>query len=88
MVYMLVMLLLLSFIMFLIYNLMPNNRAYTEARNDVQSMKGKLPAKQQAEMFDKLYLEYQRRYGTDTDNLAVRYRTRVGDNPMYYRCLL
>lgn len=83
-VYMLIMLLVLSFIMFLIYNLMPSNRAYTDARDDLQSMKGKLPAKQQAEMFDKLYLDYQRRYGTDTDNLAIRYLRWIGVYPMYY----
>ena len=36
---MLLVLLILSILMFLIYNLIPNNRAYTDARNDRARMK-------------------------------------------------
>ena len=37
--YMLLVLLILSILMFLIYNLIPNNRAYTDARQDMTTMK-------------------------------------------------
>ena len=35
-------------------------------------------------MFDEMYLEYQRQYGTDTNNMAVRYLRWVGLMPNYY----
>ncbi len=81
--YMLVVLILLSFIMFMIYSLVPANRAYQDAKAQVQAMKNTIPKGQQQEYFDKLYLEYQRKYGTDTDNKLVRYLRWIGVAPLY-----
>jgi peptide/nickel transport system permease protein len=46
-------------------------------------MKNTLPKEQLADYFDKLYLEYQRKYGTDTDNKFIRYGRWVGIYPLY-----
>ena len=85
--YMLLVLLILSILMFLIYNLIPNNRAYTDARQDMTTMKNALKGKTDAEkeaFFQDRYLEYQRRYGTDTKNMMVRYLRWIGAAPDYY----
>ena len=79
--YMMVVLLILSFIMFMIYNLVPSNRAYTDARTEVQSYKKGLTEEQRNQLFDELYLKYQRRYGTDTDNKIIRYLRWIGVYP-------
>lgn len=81
--YMLAMVLVLSFALYLIYNLVPNNRAYTDARNDIQGMKATLTAEERQTKFDELYLQYQRKYGTDTDNMVIRYLRWVGLYPKY-----
>ena len=84
--YMLVVLVILSFLMFLLYNLVPNNRAYTDARAEMTANKQLLSgmtAEQQDEYFDKLYLDYQRAYGTDTDNKIIRYLRWIGVYPLY-----
>ena len=81
--YMLVVLVLLSFIMFMIYGLVPANRAYQDAKNDLQSMKNSIPKNQLSSYFDQQYLYYQRMYGTDTDNKVVRYLRWVGLAPLY-----
>lgn len=85
--YMLAVLIVLSFILFLIYNLVPNNRAYTDAKAEMMTMKTRLRNASEAEkdkMFEDLYVEYQRRYGTDTKNLAVKYLRWIGIMPNYY----
>ena len=85
--YMLVVLVILSVLMFLIYNLVPSNRAYTDAKADMVTMKQQLRGKSDAEkekVFQDRYLEYQRRYGTDTNNLAIRYLRWIGLYPNYY----
>lgn len=84
--YMLIVLVILSFLMFMIYNLVPNNRAYTDAKADQQSQKNLLKGmtqEQQEEWFNERYLEYQRRDGTDTKNLFVRYLRWIGVYPFY-----
>lgn len=81
--YMLVVLIILSFIMFMIYNLVPSNRAYTDAKAEIQSMKKGISAADLDARFQTLYLEYQRRYGTDTDNKIVRYLRWIGVYPLY-----
>lgn len=81
--FMLVVLVVLSFLMFVIYNLVPSNRAYTDARTEVNSLKQGLTDAEREALFEKLYLEYQRRYGTDTDNLIIRYLRWVGLYPLY-----
>lgn len=85
--YMFIVLVVMSVLLFLIYNLVPNNRAYTDAKADMTAQKTRLRNASEEEkdkMFDDLYLEYQRRYGTDTDNMAVRYLRWVGLMPNYY----
>ena len=81
--YMAVVLVILSVIMFMIYSLVPANRAYSDADAQVKAMKNTLPKEQLAEYFDKLYLEYQRKYGTDTNNKLIRYGRWVGIYPLY-----
>lgn len=81
--YMMAVLVILSFIMFMIYSLVPNNRAYTDASNDIKAVKGNLTSEERQARFDEMYLQYQRRYGTDIDNKAVRYLRWVGLYPLY-----
>ena len=81
--YMLVMVLVLSFVMYFIYNLIPNNRAYTDARAEIQSLKQGMTEEQKETRFQELYLQYQRRYGTDTNNIVIRYLRWVGVYPKY-----
>lgn len=80
--YMLVVLVILSFLMYLIYNLVPSNRAYTEAKAYTQSLKS-LSGSEREKKFDEEYLRLQRLYGTDTNNLVVRYLRWIGVYPMY-----
>ena len=80
---MLVVLVILSFLMFLIYQMVPSNRAYTDAKTDIQGMKNTLSAEERETKFQELYLTYQRRYGTDTDNKVIRYLRWVGVYPLY-----
>lgn len=84
--YVLIMTLVLSFILYMIYTMIPNNRAYTDARADMQSMKTALQSMTEEEReswFSDRYLEYQRKYGTDTNNKLVRYLRWVGVYPKY-----
>lgn len=81
--YMLVVLLVLSIIMYMIYSLVPSNRAYTDAMNEIKALKNILPAGQAEEKFEELYLQYQRKYGTDTDSMFHRYLRWVGIAPLY-----
>jgi len=69
--------------MFMIYSLVPSNRAYTDAMADLQAIKGSYTAEQQQERFEELYLQYQRRYGTDVENRVIRYLRWVGLYPLY-----
>ena len=81
--YMAVVLVILSVIMYMIYSLVPANRAYSDADAQVKAMKNTIPKDQLSAYFDKLYLEYQRKYGTDTDNKFIRYGRWVGFYPLY-----
>lgn len=84
--YMFVVLIILSVLMFLIYNLLPSNRAYTDARADMNTRKTALKDKTSEEkeaIFQDLYLTYQRQYGTDTKNMAIRYLRWIGVWPKY-----
>ena len=85
--YMFAVLVVLSFILFLIYNLVPNNRAYTDAKAEMTTQKTRLrnaTAAEKEKMFEDLYVEYQRKYGTDTKNMVVKYLRWVGFMPNYY----
>lgn len=82
--YMFVVLIILSVLMFVLYNLTPSNRAYTEARTEIQSPQYKnMPEEEREKAFSELYLTYQRKYGTDTDNMALRYFRWLGLAPYY-----
>lgn len=81
--YMLAVLVILSFIMYLIYSLVPSNRAYTDANNEIKMIKGNISAEARKEKFEELYLEYQRKYGTDIDNKALLYLRWIGLYPLY-----
>ncbi len=81
--YMLIVFIILSFLMYLIYGLVPNNRAYTDAKADIQTPAYKnLPEAQKEEAFQKIYKEYQIMYGTDTNSHVVRYLRWVGVYPL------
>ncbi|MCR4832305.1 MAG: ABC transporter permease [Butyrivibrio sp.] len=85
--YMFAVLIVLSFILFLIYNLVPNNRAYSDAKAEMTTQKTRLRNATEAEkeaIFEDLYVEYQRKYGTDTNNMVVRYFRWIGLMPNYY----
>ena len=81
--YMLVVLLILSFIMFMIYNLVPSNRAYTDAFNEVKALSKVLSPDEVDAKFEELYLQYQRKYGTDNPNKVVQYARWMGFYPLY-----
>lgn len=81
--YMLVVLVILSFILYMIYSLVPANRAYTDANNQIKTLKGNYTAEETQKKFDELYLQYQRKYGTDTDNKLIRYARWIGVYPLY-----
>ena len=81
--YMLVVLVILSFILFMIYSLVPANRAYTDANAEFKGLKNSIPKGQEQEYFDKIYLRYQRMYGTDTNNKIIRYLRWIGLYPLY-----
>ena len=81
--YMVVVMLILSIIMYMIYGLVPSNRAYTDASNEIKALKNVLKPDEVQDKFDELYLKYQRQYGTDTDNKFVRYLRWVGVAPLY-----
>ena len=72
-VYMIFVFILLTFLLFLLYQLMPANRAYTDAKTELAGLKNSLSAAEQDTKFQELYLKYQRRYGTDTDNKMILY---------------
>ena len=81
--YMLLVLVILSFLMFIIYNMVPSNRAYTDAKAEIQTMKKGMSAADMDTSFQELYLKYQRRHGTDTNNMVIRYLRWVGLYPLY-----
>ena len=80
---MLGMVIVLSFVMYFVYNLIPNNRAYTDAKAEIGQLKQGLTEAEKETRFQELYLQYQRRYGTDTNNIVIRYLRWVGVYPKY-----
>ena len=81
-VYLMLVFVLLTYLLFMLYQLMPANRAYTDARTEIQTMK-RLSEEEKATKFDELYLKYQRIYGTDTDNKVILYLRWLGLYPFY-----
>lgn len=81
--YLLMVTVILSFILFIIYSLVPANRAFTDAQAEMKGMRNSIPKGQEQQVLDELYLKYQRMYGTDTDNRIIRYLRWVGVWPLY-----
>lgn len=81
--YMVVVLLILSFVMYMIYSLLPTNRAYTDAFNQIKGLTKVLEADEIDAKFEELYTHYQRLYGTDTPYKVVRYLRWMGFAPFY-----
>ena len=55
-VYMVVVFILLTFLLFNLYQLMPANRAYTDAKAEMLSLKNTIKAEDRDAKFDELYL--------------------------------
>ena len=55
--YMLVVLVLLSFMLYMIYSLVPANRAYTDAKQELQTLKKGASAAEMDKRFEELYLK-------------------------------
>ncbi len=81
--YMVAVFLLLTFLLFSLYQLMPGNRAYTDAKAEVQQLKNQMTPEEREAKFQELYLKYQRQYGTDTDDVLVLYLRWWGIMPFY-----
>lgn len=82
-IYMIAVFFVLTFILFCLYQLMPANRAYTDARAEFQLMKKGLTGQNADEVFNEIYLRYQRMYGTDIDNNVILYLRWLGFYPFY-----
>lgn len=82
-IYMVVVFFILTFLLFCLYRLMPANRAYTDAKQELLLLKSTIPEDQRDTKFDELYLKYQRQYGTDIDNNVVLYLRWLGFAPFY-----
>lgn len=81
--YLVIVAVILSFILFMIYSLVPANRAYKDAQDQIKAMKNSIPEGQEQQYFDEIYLKFQRMYGTDSKNPVVRYLRWVGVYPLY-----
>ena len=81
--YMILVFFLLTFVLFSLYQLMPANRAYTDADAEIKQLRGGLTPAQQEIRKDELYLKYQRLYGTDTQNVVVLYLRWLGLSSKY-----
>ena len=80
--YMLFVFFLLTFVLFSLYQLMPANRAYTDADAEIKTLRGLSSAEQEIKK-DELYLKYQRSYGTDTESIVVLYLRWLGLSTKY-----
>lgn len=80
--YMLIVLVILSFLMFWLYNTAWGDRAFVKTDAEMKPLRSTLGDKYQAE-WDKTYLNYQRQYGTDNPSKVVQYLRWVGVAPYY-----
>ena len=81
--YMAAVFLLLTFLLFCLYQLMPANRAYTDAKAELQQLKNTLSPEERETKMQELLLKYQRLYGTDTDDVMILYLRWWGVYPFY-----
>ena len=80
--YMLIVLLILSFLMFLLYNAAAGDRAYVKAYGEVKELKN-ITAEQRNAIFEETYLKYKRAYDTDNPSKIVQYLRWMGFYPYY-----
>lgn len=80
--YMLIVLLILSFLMFLLYTAAVGDRAYVKAYGEVKELKN-ITAEQRNAIFEETYLKYKRAYGTDNPSKIVQYLRWMGFYPYY-----
>lgn len=80
--YMLIVLVILSFLMFWLYNTAWGDRAYTEAFEEVKAIKN-LTTEEREALFQEKYFSYQCRYGTETGSTVVQYLRWLGVYPYY-----
>lgn len=78
--YVVIVAIILSFILYMIYSLVPADRARKDAQDEIKSMKNMNLTQEQK---DEIELKYRRMYGTDTNNKVVRYLRWVGVYPLY-----
>ena len=84
--YMLIVTIILSFIMYMIYSLIPSNRAHTDALEQIKAERmriDKMPAEEAEAYKAQIELDYQRKYGTDVDSKVIRYLRWLGVYPLY-----
>lgn len=76
--YVFLVLVILSILMFLLYNLVPSDRAYSEARESANALPKSTPAEIRKNYQESEYRKLQVKYGTETKNLVVRYLRWIG----------
>lgn len=84
--YLVIVAIILSFILYMIYSLVPANRAHTDAQAELKTLSktlASMTSEEKAELEASIELKYQRMYGTDTNNKVVRYLRWVGVYPLY-----
>lgn len=84
--YLVIVAIILSFVLYMIYSLVPANRAHTDAQAELKSLSKTLAgmSNEEKKQFEAdIELKYQRMYGTDTNNKVIRYLRWVGVYPLY-----
>ena len=76
--YVFLVLVILSILMFLLYNLVPSDRAYSEARESANALPKSTPPEVRKNYQESEYRRLQVKYGTETKNLVVRYLRWIG----------
>ncbi|MBQ3927608.1 MAG: ABC transporter permease [Clostridia bacterium] len=79
--YVFLVLIILSILMFLLYNAIPSDRAYSEAREAAQLLPKSTPEEVKEKFRETEYTRLQVKYGTETKNLVVRYLRWIGVYP-------
>lgn len=80
--YLFVVLFILSFLMFMLYNAAAGDRAYVKAYEEVKNLKN-ITAEQRNELFNETYFKYQCQYGTEKNSKIVQYLRWMGLYPYY-----
>ena len=81
-IYLIIVFFILTFLLFMLYQLMPANRAQSVAQAEINNMKN-LPPEEKKAKYDELLDYYNKLYGTDTNNKLIRYARWLGVYPYY-----